>query len=153
MALKDLVKQAWKDAGLYNSPSPGLKAFLDYFDSAGETDCWPEFAREIRARCPADKERLLLPAFDTGDRMLRLNVIDNLDANLPDERKILQELASRCDPEKDTFALQMIVHKDHPDLLESVEAKVNAPAAVGTGHLGALRMLVALQRENQPQGL
>jgi hypothetical protein len=30
---------------------------------------------------------------------------------------------------------------------------VNAPAAVGTGHLGALRMLVALQRENQPQGL
>jgi len=150
MTLQDLVKKAWQDAGLYVSPSPALKSFLDYFDAASP-GCWSEVAAEVRSRCPAEKERLLMPIWGLGERLMRLQLLEALDVSRADEVDLLHKLAKGCDPVKDAFLLQTIAHKDHPDLIESVAeaTRKEVPAAAATGHFGALRMLVAMRREQR----
>src|SRR6202043_1118154 len=91
-----IVKQAWLEAGLYDSKDPQLQSFLQYFERTIHS-CWPDLWPMIRASYAEYKEQLLAPLWDTGEKMLRLNVIRALAPDHSDEVEIFQRIARRPD--------------------------------------------------------
>src|SRR2546427_3788579 len=107
MHQKELVKQAWVEAGLYRGRDVKLAAFLEYFDRAS-MDCWPEVVKELREHYPELKERLVIPIWNTQDKLLRLNVIRAIDFERKDEADLLQKLVRRTDAATDTPELHAV---------------------------------------------
>jgi len=57
--------------------------------------CWSDLVQEVREHYPEYKEQLLVPIWDTGDKLLRLNVIRSLASDRDDEAKIFQRVVQR----------------------------------------------------------
>ncbi len=94
---RDIVKQAWLEAGLYDSPDPALQDFLQHFERSLH-GCWPDLWPLVRERYTQYKEQLLTPIWDTGEKMLRLGIILALAPDRADELELFQRLARRPDP-------------------------------------------------------
>ena len=122
MHQKDFVRQAWTEAVLYRSKDPKIGAFLKRFEETS-VDCWPELVKELRERYPEYKEQLVVPIWNTGDKLLRLNVIRSFELDRNDEVALLQELVRRSDLQQDAVELQAVVCRDHEQLLNQVAKK------------------------------
>ena len=85
---------AWFEAGLYVSDDPQFGAFLGHFEMA-TWRCWPDLVQKVRKRYPEYKEQLLVPIWDTGEKMLRLNLIRALASDREDEVKLFQPIVQR----------------------------------------------------------
>ncbi len=105
---RDLVKQAWCEAGLYVSDDPQLGAFLRHFEKA-TLGCWPDLVLEVREHYPQYKERLLVPIWDTGEKILHLNVIRALAPDRDDEVKIFQHVIRRPNTRGKDWELQALM--------------------------------------------
>jgi hypothetical protein len=93
---RDIVKHAWLEAGLYDSPDPRLQSFLRHFERSLD-GCWPDLWPLIRERYAEHKERLLTPLWDTGEKTLRLGVILALSPDRADELVLFERLVRRPD--------------------------------------------------------
>lgn len=93
---RDIVKHAWLEAGLYDSPDSGLQNFLQHFERS-LYGCWPNLWPLVRERYAEYKEQLLTPVWDTGEKTLRLGVILALHPDRPDELELFLRLAQRPD--------------------------------------------------------
>ncbi len=122
MHQKELAKQAWEQAGLYRSSDRKLRDFLRHVEEL-PGDCWPELVQEVRDKYPDYKERLAIPLWETGDKLLRLNLIRAANPALKDETDLLRKFVRRADPQEDMHELRAVVNKDHPQLLEHVARK------------------------------
>jgi hypothetical protein len=122
MHQKDLAKQAWEQAGLYRSTNPKLRAFLKHVDEMPEA-CWPELVQEVRQNYPDLKEKLVLPLWSTGDKLLRLNIIQMVSLDQADEVDLLRKLVRRAHVTEDLHELRAVVRKDHPELIDLVAHK------------------------------
>lgn len=105
---RDLVKQAWSETGLYVSDDPKLSAFLQHFEKA-MFGCWPDLVPEVREHYSEYKEQLLIPIWDTGDKLLRLNVIRALAPDRDDEVQIFQRIARRPNRRGRDWELQALM--------------------------------------------
>lgn len=89
-----IVKQAWSRAGLYDSKDPKLQRFLQHFERTIH-GCWPDLWPLVQESYAEYKEQLLTPIWDTGEKLLRLNVIRVLAPDRDDEVEIFRRIARR----------------------------------------------------------
>jgi hypothetical protein len=106
MHLRELARSAWRKAGLYRTRDASLRACLDYFETH-QADCWPDMVDAVRAICPNQKEMLVRPLWNTGDALLRANLIRAADLSQPDERTLLDTLLGRLDSRRDERELHI----------------------------------------------
>jgi hypothetical protein len=126
MHQKERIKQAWRDAGLYDSGDEKLLAFLELLD--GPRGCWPELAEECRRNYPAYKARLVNPILDTADKLLRLNLIRIAMPEHRDEVDLLRRFIRKSDPHRDAIELKALALKGVARLTKDIRLKENLPA-------------------------
>lgn len=126
MYQKDLVRGAWKAAGLYDEDDPRLLRFLGLLEHPGY--CWPELIAACRQEYAAYKARVVQPILDSGDTLVRLAVIRT--AAEPDELKLLERFVAASDPARDTAELKAIALKGVTRLDRALARKADLPQAV-----------------------
>lgn len=108
MQVRELVKQAWFEEDLYVSDDPQLGAFLRHFEKA-TLGCWPDLVPGVREHYPEYKEQLLVPIWDTGEKILRLNVIRALSPDRSDEVEIFRRIAQRPNVQGNPWELEALM--------------------------------------------
>ena len=126
MHQKDSVRKAWADAGLYRTDDAKLRQFLQHFDDA-RMECWPELVAACRAHYPEYKAVLAKPLWDTGDKLLRLNLIRAADTTHKDEVSLVKGFVDASHALDDQPELQAVVHLGHARLAAAVAAKPGVP--------------------------
>ncbi|HET7187587.1 MAG TPA: hypothetical protein VFI52_05505 [Gemmatimonadaceae bacterium] len=116
MHQQELARRAWEKAGLYKSKNAKLRAFLAHFD-ATPAACWPDVANEVRTKYPELKAQLITPLWNSGDRLLRINLLRGADPSQPDELALLQKLAAGLRPERDPVELRVASYIESPEVL------------------------------------
>jgi hypothetical protein len=131
MHQKDLARQAWQAAGFYRSPDAKLLRFLKHFDQSA-ADCWPDMVDECRARYPEYKERLVVPLWNTGDRLLRLNLIRVADFRFADELELALKYVQQSRPDAELPELRALIQKGHERVWRAIDRKRNLPPDLRT---------------------
>lgn len=116
MHQQELARRAWEKAGLYKSKNAKLRAFLAHFD-ATPAACWPDVVNEVRTKYPELKAQLIAPLWNSGDRLLRINLLRGADPSQPDELALLQKLAANLRPERDPVELRVAATIESPEVL------------------------------------
>jgi hypothetical protein len=129
MHQKDLARQAWRDAGLYRSRDQKMRAFLEHFDDS-PPDCWADVVETVRGDYPDLKAKLATPLWNTGDKVLRLNILRHADPTLPDELALLKKFTTKLDPDGDAPEIHTIARSDNPELLGRLARKRGLPAGL-----------------------
>jgi hypothetical protein len=126
MYQKDLVRDAWKSAGLYEEDDPMLRQFLDLLEEPAH--CWDELVAACRRDFAAYKAKVVQPILDSGDTLVRLNVIRA--ASEDDEFELLERYVAASDPALDEAELRAIALKGVPRLNGALAGKPGLSAAV-----------------------
>jgi hypothetical protein len=121
MHQRTAIQEAWRKAGLYDSADPKLKTFLEMLDDPRQ--CWPELVAASRGVYADIKAKLVGPILETGDKLMRLNLIRAADPNRADEVGLLSEFIKTSDPQRDEIELQEIARKSTPQLLSDLKQK------------------------------
>jgi hypothetical protein len=108
MSEREAVRQAWIEANLYTSHEPKLEMFLRHFDT-NHIDCWTELMQMVHTHYPEYKERLFTPIWNTGDKLLRLNLIRLITPDHEDEVDIFQRIIQRPDLRGDPWELEALL--------------------------------------------
>jgi len=122
MHQKDLVKQAWEKAGLYRSKDAKLRQFLAHFENV-RTDCWPELTAEMRDRYPEYLDVLVQPLWDSGDKLVRVNLLRLARLDDKRERALVDKVIDASDPRTDVVELRTAVMRGDATLASHVAAK------------------------------
>ncbi len=124
MHQRSAARAAWEAAGIYEKPDPRLRRFFAAFaTSAGE--CWPTLVALARADYANYKVTLASPLWNSGDKLLRLNLIRAADLNQPDELKLLVQFTGTCKPATDGPEIRALIETGNPTILAAV-AKIAA---------------------------
>lgn len=110
MFLRDLVRQTWADAGVYDIPDARLQRFLQYVE-AQRVECWPQIAATFRRQFPDYARVLVPPLVEVEDRALRIHLIASVDRNNKDDMALLREAVARADPEQHRFELDALAKR------------------------------------------
>src|SRR2546421_85506 len=105
---RNLVKQAWLEAGLHGNDDSKLAGVLQHFEEA-KLDCWRELVQTVRGDYPECKEQLITPIRDTGDKLLRLHVIRAFDPECEGDVAIFQKLVQRPNTRGDDWELEALM--------------------------------------------
>jgi len=133
MHQKDLALRAWRAAGLDRSDDPRVVAFLQRVQTAPGA-CWAELVEECRNRLRDQVRILFAPLWQSGDKLLRVNLIRAADPARNDEVELLLGAVRACDAMRDEPELRAAVEKRHEGLL--------APAASKPGLSGEFELFV-----------
>lgn len=125
MYQKDLVRTAWKSAGLYDENDAKLQQFLAMLDDP--TKCWTEMTDAARSSFATYKSRLAQPIMDTGDKLVRLMLIRGAVDTHADEIALLEKYIVSSDPATDAIELKAIALKNVPKLNRALARKKNLP--------------------------
>jgi hypothetical protein len=126
MYQKDLVRDAWKSAGLYQEDDPKLRQFLDLIEEPAH--CWAELVAACRRDFAAYKAKVVQPILDSGDTLVRLMVIRA--ASEADELELLERYVAASDPARDEAELRAIALKGVPRLNGALAGKPGLTPAV-----------------------
>jgi hypothetical protein len=148
MHQKELARRVWEKAGLYRSKNARLRAFLAHFDATPGT-CWPDVVNEVRAHYPELKAALVVPLWNSGDPLLRANLLRRADPSSPDEDALLQKFAASIRPERDPAELRAAATIDSPAVLARL-GKLSGLSAESARAI-ALRREVLLAHEKAAQ--
>ncbi len=129
MHIRELVKQKWREAGLYTSRKAKIRAFLKYFDQ-NPTECWDTYIQALRDNYYAVFNDLILPLLDTDDKLLRLTIIRKADLRRRKELNLLRKLARECDPVPDKLELLAIAKLEHKGLSAELRKRQKLPSEV-----------------------
>jgi hypothetical protein len=150
MHQKDLARQAWREAGLYRSRDEKVRAFLDGFDQS-PSDCWADVVEAVRTDYPDLKAKLATPLWNTGDKLLRLNILRHTDPERPDELELLKKLTRKLDPVGDAPEIHTVARLDSPELLRRLARTRGLPAGLAAT-LEARRDALAARRKPTDEG-
>jgi hypothetical protein len=123
MYQKDLVKSAWKSAGIYDENDSKLQQFLKMLDDP--TQCWAELTDACRRSFAAYKAKLVQPIWNSNDKLVRLTVIRTAAPALEDEMALLEGYIAASDPVRDHVELKAIALKNVPRLSAALMRKPN----------------------------
>jgi len=126
MYQRDLVRDAWKSAGLYDESDPKLQQFLALLDDP--TQCWEELTQACRRNYADYKAKIVQPILDSSDTLVHLMVIRA--ATGDDELALLKQYISKSDPVQDETELKAIALKNDPRLNKALTKKPNLTQAV-----------------------
>lgn len=119
MHQRELAREAWRQAGLFETRESDLRAFLDYFEKE-VGGCWPDLAEEVRATCPRHKQTLAIPLWQTGDPLIRMNLLNTANLSLRDERRLVERLVGRIDFRISGTELIEAIRLDDPAILDLI---------------------------------
>lgn len=119
MHIRDLAKQRWREAGLYDSKKAKLRAFLKYVDHHPE-QCLDEYEKEFRENYYDLFDDLIPPLFDTDDKLLRILLINRIDVKKRKERNLLKEFVKTANAIEDERELIAIAKRQHKGLAEEL---------------------------------
>ena len=129
MYQKDLIRGAWKAAGLFDANDSKLTEFLKLLDDP--TQCWAEMIDACRRNYTVYKAKLAQPIVATGDKLVRLALIRAALPSNADEMNLLQEYIASSDAVRDETELKAIALKNNSALNRALKKKVGLTAAVG----------------------
>jgi hypothetical protein len=124
MYQKDLIRRAWEEAGLYRRRDPKLRRFLERLDQPG--DCWPELVEAATTEYRDYLETLARPLWETGDALVRLNLIRAADVRDPEQRAVLEDWIGKAG-RGDVQELHAIARVGDLPLVERVARKRSLP--------------------------
>jgi hypothetical protein len=124
MYQKDLIRRAWEEAGLYRSRDAKLQRFLARLDDPGE--CWSELVEAATTEYSAYLPTLARPLWETGDSLVRLNLIRAADLEDPPQRAIVEDWIRRAGS-GDAQELHAIARIGDLPLVELVARKRSLP--------------------------
>jgi hypothetical protein len=110
---------AWQAAGIYNKPDLRLQRFFAAFDKS-TSECWPALVALARARYGNYKATLASPLWNSGDKLLRLNLIRAADLNQPDELRLLLQFTATCKPATDAPEIRALIETGNAAILAAV---------------------------------
>jgi hypothetical protein len=122
MYQKAAAKAAWTAAGLYKSKDAKLRDFLKHVETE-EHDCWSKLAKRLRANSPELLEQIVAPLWDSGDKLLRVNIVRHCDPSRKDEHDLLDKLSRRLDPRIDAPELTAIARSSTTRAIEHLAAR------------------------------
>jgi hypothetical protein len=114
------AKAAWQAAGLYQDAK--LTGFLDAFEGC-QADCWPALAAQVRDRYARQKRKIAAALWDSGDKLLRLNLIRTLDPGVPDELNLMKRYLRSCDPAADGHEIRAFTESGDPGIVAAARKK------------------------------
>jgi hypothetical protein len=126
MYQKDLVRAAWKAAGLYDEDDAKLRQFLALLDDPAQ--CWPELIQACRRDFAAYKARLAQPILDSDDTLIHLQVIRA--AAEADELDLLERYIGASDPARAEAEFKAIALKGVPRLNSALVGRPGLPQTV-----------------------
>jgi hypothetical protein len=131
---KDLIRNAWKAAGLYDENDSKLQQFLLLLDDP--TQCWTQLIQTCRRDFADYKAKVTQPILDTNDTLVHLMVIRA--ATSADELALLEQYITTSDPVRHGTELKAIALKrvrrlnkalaKKPGLTEPVREALASPA-------------------------
>jgi hypothetical protein len=129
MYQKEAAKAAWMAAGLYRSRDPKLRDFLKHVET-DEQDCWSKLAKRLRTNSPELLEQIVTPLWNSGDKLLRVNIVHYLDPSRKDEHDLLDKLSRRLDPHVDAPELAAIARSGTTAAIEHLVARNDVPEPI-----------------------
>jgi hypothetical protein len=127
MHQRDAAIKAWEDSGLFRTGDRRLTELLERVRHSG-FDCWPELAALVRSEYASYKERLARPLWDSGDTLLRVNLIRAAEpATHKDEERILTRFARELDPEAHPHEVLALALVAGPKLREQLAKRKDMP--------------------------
>ena len=129
MHQRETVRRAWEQTGIFKQGGAKAEAFLRAFDEPAA--CWPDLASRFRQCCPALKGKAAMAIWNTGDKLLRLNLARNLDPKQKDELEILRKLVRSARVDTDPQELVALIQRDVPELLQGVARKKGLSRGLG----------------------
>lgn len=144
MYQKEAAKAAWTAAGHYASRDPDMIAFLEQVD--GALECWKTLGALIRTKYPQLLEAIVLPLWQTGDKLLRVNIMRHLDPARAEESALALKFARRLDAADDRPELAEVARSRMTAAIMHLSKRKDAPAAI---HALAEQRLVVLAQEAQ----
>lgn len=129
MYQKEAAKAAWTAAGLYRSRDPNLRAFLKHIDTAAP-DCWVKLAEKLRAEHPQLLEPIVAPLWNSGDKLLRVNIVRHLDPSRKDEHDLLDRLARKLDAKDDGPELVAIARSGTTKAIDRIAKRSDVPEPI-----------------------
>ncbi len=123
MHQKDLIRNAWKAAGLYDEKDSRLMQFLKLLDEPAQ--CWPGMIDACRRNYAAYKAKVVQPILGTADKLVHLSLIRAALPTSDDEIELLQSYVTSSDPVRDEIELKAIALKNVPALNEALRKKAN----------------------------
>ena len=126
MYQKDLVRDAWKSAGLYDEDDPKLRQFLDLLEDP--VHCWAELIAACRTEFAAYKARVVQPILASGDTLVHLMVIRA--ASEADELDLIERYITASDPAREEAELRAIALKRVPRLSDALSGKAGLTPGV-----------------------
>lgn len=129
MYQKAAAKAAWTAAGLYKSKDAKLRDFLKHVETE-EQDCWSKLAKRLRANAPEIFGQIVAPLWDSGDKLLRVNIVRHLDPSRKDEHDLLTKLSRRLDPRSDAPELAAIAQSGITAAIEHLVKRNDVPEPI-----------------------
>lgn len=128
MHQKQLVRDAWRSAGLYDDGDERLRQFLDRLDEPHM--CWPEMTRLLRRSFAEYKARVVAPLLAQGDTLTRLVVLRALADADDDEARLVERFVSASDAARDEVELLAIAERAAPRFDKALRRKRSLTAPV-----------------------
>ena len=126
MHQKDVIRAAWRSAGLYEENDAKLQQFLKFLDDP--TQCWNEMIDSCRRSYAAYKTKLAGPILNSGDQLVRLAVIRAASDGADDEIALLEQYVASSDVTRNAVELKLIALKSIPQLDAALMQKPGLPA-------------------------
>lgn len=124
MNQREMVKQLWREAGLYDSKKSNLQAFLKHFDEHPEK-CWDVYAELIRQDYEDIFNYITTPLQNSEDQLLRLNIIRRMDPKKRRELNQLKSMMSKSDLQKDELLMMAIANLEHKSLIKELNKRTD----------------------------
>ena len=128
MHQKDLIRSAWKAAGLYDEGDTKLEQFLKMLDDP--TQCWSEMIDTCRRSYAAYKGELVQAILASNDKLVNLALIRAAVPANDDELALLKAYIASSDPVRDETELRAIALKNVSTLNAALKKKRGLTPAV-----------------------
>lgn len=126
MHQREAARAAWLAAGLHKTADARLRRFLEIFEKQTD-DCWPQLLALVRQDFPDYVEPLATALWNSGDALLRVNLIRNADLTRKEEAALVKRWSAALDPGRERRELVAVVERDHIELLDKVLARKQLP--------------------------
>lgn len=122
MYLRDLVKNLWAQAGLYERKDARLQSFLKAVDSF-PMECWDDFSSRFRQDYYDLFDQLIPPLAASHDQLLRVLLVRMADLDHPKELALAVHFVRHADPVANRPELSALLNRKNPQIQKEMRQR------------------------------